>query len=66
LLLALGTIETGQHTTDDVFVDLDAKSLGQMLGNLGTTKARIAPLEFTNDLDEFSRRSFRTRLASGS
>jgi hypothetical protein len=52
-------------TANHIFADVDAKGLGQLLGNPPTAKAGIAPLEFTNDLNEFRCGPFWARLAFG-
>src|SRR5208337_3481529 len=52
-----------QNPADHIFVDLDAESLGQVLGNLRTAKAGIASLEFTDGLDQVRGGPFGARLA---
>jgi hypothetical protein len=48
----------GQNTTDDVLIDFQTEDLGQVLRKLGTAKTGIAPLKFTDGLDQFRSRSF--------
>ena len=52
----------GQHSADHIFVEVEAKGLGQVLGDLGAAKSGIAPLEFTDGSDQFRRGPFWTRL----
>ena len=62
----LRSVSCGQNSADHIFVEFNAKSLGQVLGDLRTAKAGIAPLEFTEGLDQFTRRPFGPRFALGS
>ena len=52
-----------QNSADHVFVDPDAKGLGQVRRDLGTARAGIAPFEFTDGLNQFRRRPFGPRSA---
>ena len=47
-MLPLGPVMGPQNPTHHVFVGLDTEGLGQVLGDLGAAKTRIAPFEFTN------------------
>src|SRR5450631_674682 len=47
-----------EDAAHDIFVDLDAKSVGNLLGNSRTTAARIAALHFEDRRDEFLRGPF--------
>ena len=60
-----GAVTQSQNTTNHVFVDLQAKGLGQMQDNSRTTKAGVSPFEFTDGLDQFRRRPLRAGLALG-
>jgi hypothetical protein len=42
-----------EDAAHDVFVDLDAKCVSNLLGNSRTTEARIAVLHFEDRRDEF-------------
>ena len=52
LIGALG-FQCCQNSADHIFVDLDAKGLGQVLCDLWAAKTGIALLEFTDGSDEF-------------
>ena len=64
-LPSLWMVVKSQNTTDDVFIDLKTKRLGQVLCNPGTPKTGIAPFEFTDGLNQFGRWPFGTGLAFG-
>ena len=59
---AFGSIVGCQNPTDHILVEVHAKGLGQVLGNLRTAKARIALLEFTDGLNQFRCGPFGARL----
>jgi hypothetical protein len=44
-----------QNMADNILVDFQVKGFGQMLGDLGTTAARIAAFELTDGLDQIWR-----------
>jgi hypothetical protein len=46
-----GPVMRGQNRTNHVFVDLQAKVLSQVQGDLQTTKAGNAPLKVADGLD---------------
>jgi hypothetical protein len=52
----------GQHSADHIFVEVEAKGLGQMLGDLWAAKSGIAPFEFTDGSDQFQSGPFWTGL----
>ena len=47
----------GNYTAHDVFVDLDAKGVRDLLGHVHATEARIAPLHLDDSGDELRGRS---------
>jgi len=53
VLAAFGPIMCGQNSADHIFVDSNAKGLGQVLRDLRAAKSGIAPLEFTDGSDQF-------------
>ncbi len=54
-----GSIVFRQHPADDVFVDIDAESVRNLLCDAGTANAGVAAFELDDRLDEFLRRSLR-------
>ena len=60
--MRLGSRVYGQHAARDTFVDLDAKSVSDLLGDADTTEFRIADLN--DGRDELLGRAFRARLSS--
>jgi hypothetical protein len=52
-----------QDTANNIFVDFNAESQHDLLGNTWTTLVGITPFQFNDCLDEFFIRSFRARLA---
>src|SRR5262245_61109079 len=56
-----GAIVLGEHATDDVFVDIDAKGPRDLLGDAGTANTGIAALERDDRVDEFLRWPFWAR-----
>ena len=62
VVTAVGAVVRGQHSADHIFVEVEAKDLGQVLGDLWAAKSGIAPLEFTNGSDQFRRGPFWTGL----
>jgi hypothetical protein len=51
-----------QDTTNNIFVDFNAESQRDLLGDSGTTPGGITPFQFNDCVDEFFIRSFRARL----
>jgi hypothetical protein len=62
VITAVGAVVCGQHSADHIFVEVEAKGLGQVLGDLWAAKAGIAPLEFTDGSDQFRSGPFWTGL----
>jgi hypothetical protein len=56
-------IVTGENPSDDVFVDWDVESQGDLLSNSRTAPGGIAPFGLDNGFNEFSGRSLWTGLA---
>ena len=50
-----------ENPADYVFVNLDAKCQGNLLGNSLAAPGAIAPFHFNDRVDQFFRRSFGTR-----
>jgi len=50
-----------QDAANNIFVDLDGESQGDLLSNAGTAPAGIAPLHCYNGVNEVFLGSFRTR-----
>ena len=55
----LRSIVFPEHPADDVFVDIDAKGVRNLLCNAGTANAGVAAFELDDRVDEFLRRSLR-------
>src|SRR6202158_3618444 len=55
----LGSIVVREHPADDVFVDIDAKGVGNLLCDAGTANAGVAAFDLDHRVDEFLRRSLR-------
>src|SRR5664279_1060836 len=55
VVTAVGAVVCGQHSADHIFVEVEAKGLGQVLGDLWAAKSGIASLEFTDGSDQFQR-----------
>jgi len=53
VVTAFGAVVCGQNSADHIFVEVDAKGLGQVLRNLRAAKSGVAPLEFTDGSDQF-------------
>jgi hypothetical protein len=53
----------GKHVTHDIFVDFDAKSVIDLLGNADTTELSIAALHLDDGRDELCGRAFRSGLS---
>lgn len=53
VVTAFGVVVRFQNSADHIFVDLDAKGLGQVLCDFRAAKTGIALLEFTDGSDEF-------------
>src|ERR1035437_2729378 len=62
VVTAFGVAVRGQNSADHIFVDVDTKGLGQVLRDLRAAKAAVAPLEFTDDSDQFRGGPFWTWL----
>src|SRR5215472_3371830 len=55
-------VMNAEDTANHIFVDGNAESQRDLLGDAGTTPVEIAPFQFNDCLDEFFLRSFRARL----
>ena len=55
-----GSIVFREHPADDVFVDIDAKGVRNLLCDAGTANTGIAAFELDDRVDEFLRWSFWT------
>ena len=53
VVTAFGVVVRCQNSADHIFVDLDAKGLGQVLCDLRAAKPGIAPFEFADGSDQF-------------
>src|SRR5882757_10897636 len=53
-----GSIVFREHPADDVFVDIDAKGVRNLLCDAGTANTGIAALELDDRVDEFLRWPF--------
>jgi len=53
-----------KNPTYHVLVNVDTEGERNLLGNSATTPSGIAPFHFNNRIDEFFRRSFRSRSSS--
>ena len=53
----------GENTPHQVLVDLDAERLGELLGDSGAAKARVARLHLDDGVDELLRRALGSGLA---
>ena len=60
----LGSKVYGEHASHDIFVDLDAKGVSDLLGDADTTELRIAVLHLDDGRDELLGRALRARLSS--
>src|SRR5690348_897103 len=54
----------GEHAAHDIFVDTYAQRVRDLLSDFRTAKLRIAPFNFNNCSDEFSRWPFGSGLAA--
>src|ERR1035437_7944961 len=59
---AFRVVVCGQNSADHIFVDVDAKGLGQVLRDPWAAKAEVVPLEFTDGSDQFRSGPFWTGL----
>ena len=59
----LGSRVYGEHAPHDIFVDLDAKGVSDLLGDADTTELRIAVLHLDDGRDELLGRALRARLS---
>ncbi len=57
----LGPIVFREHSADDVFVDIDAKGVRNLLCDAETANAGVAAFDLDDRVDEFLRRSLRAR-----
>ena len=55
----LGSIMFREHPADDVFVDIDAKGVRNLLCDAGTANAGVAAFDLDDRVDEFLRRPLR-------
>src|ERR1019366_7351406 len=62
----VGSGVPGEHAAHDIFVDLYAEGVRDLLSDFRTAEARIAPFDLNNCGDEFSRWSFGAWLAATS
>jgi hypothetical protein len=51
-----------QDTANNILIDFNAESQGDLLGDSGTTPLGIMPFQINDCVDEFLIRSFRARL----
>ena len=54
-------VMNAEDTANHIFVDCNAESRRDLLGDAGTAPVEIAPFQFNDCLDEFFLRSFRAR-----
>ena len=57
-------IVLGEHATHDIFVDIEAKSVRDLLGDAHVTKSGIAALHFHDGRNQFGRWTFGARFAA--
>jgi hypothetical protein len=53
-----------EHAAHDIFVDVDAESMSNLLSDAHTAEPRVAPLHLDNGRDEFSARTFGVGFAA--
>jgi hypothetical protein len=53
-----------KNPSDDIGFKVDVESVGDLLGDSGTSTSRITSLEFNNSCDDLSARVFRSWLPS--
>ena len=53
-----------KHAANDIFVDLDAEGIRDLLGDPHVAETRIAPLHLDDGRDEFRGRTFGTGFAA--
>ena len=58
------TIVLREHAAHDIFVDLDAKGVSELLGDAQVAELGIARFQLDNGRDEFRGGAFRAGLAS--
>ena len=58
------TIVLREHAANDIFVDVDAKGVSDLLGDAHIAKLGIAGLQLNNRRDEFRGRTFGPGLAA--
>jgi hypothetical protein len=54
----------GEHASHDIFIDLNAKGVSDLLGAADTTELRIVVLHLDDGRDELLGRAHRARLSS--
>jgi hypothetical protein len=60
----LGSEVYGEHASHDIFIDLNAKGVSDLLGAADTTELRIVVLHLDDGRDELLGRAHRARLSS--
>src|SRR5262245_20425686 len=53
-----------EHASNDIFVDVDAEGMRDLLGDAYTAEPGVAALQLNDRRDEFCRRSFGARFAA--
>ena len=53
VVTAFGAVVCGQNSADHIFVEVEAKGLGQVRRDLRAAEAGVAPFDFTDGLDQF-------------
>ena len=59
----LGSLVLREHPPDDIFIDIDAEGVRNLLCDAGTANTGIAALEFDDRVDEFLRWLFWARAS---
>jgi hypothetical protein len=62
--IRLGSRVYGKHAAHDIFVDLNAKGVSDLLGDADTTECRIEMLHLDDGREELRGWAFRARLSS--
>ena len=60
VMLTVRAIMRGQHAPDNVLIQFDSETPGQLLGDLGTAQMRVTSFGFKDGLDQGLSRPFRT------
>ena len=63
LVLGLWTIMRCQNPANGVLVEVRSEACIELLGNSTTAKPWVSSLQLQDDLDQFGRRTFRSRFA---